>query len=54
MDYSKLIEMLKEWADAKFVNEHKDNPYCQCQADGVNMAKFMVKTKIELFESLNS
>lgn len=54
MDYSKLIEMLKEWADEKFVNEHKDNHYCQCQADGVNMAKFIVKAKIELFESLNS
>lgn len=54
MDYSKLIEMLKEWADEKFVTEHKDNIFCQCQADGVNMAKFAVKTKIELFESLNS
>jgi hypothetical protein len=53
MDYSKLIEMLKEWADAKFVTEHTDNPYCQCQADGVNMAKYIVKTKIELFETLN-
>ena len=54
MDYSKLIEMLKEWADEEFVNECKDNYYRQCHADGVNAAKFMVKTKIELYESLNS
>jgi hypothetical protein len=46
--------MLKEWADEKCVNEHKDNYYCQCHVDGMNTAKFIVKTKIELFESLNS
>lgn len=54
MDYSKLVEMLKEWAEEKAETKYPDNPYCEYQAEGINLAKWMVKTQIEMFESLNS
>lgn len=54
MDYTKLIEMLKEWAKDEYKTTMGHNPLCVAQADGINMAKQALKFKIEQFELYNS
>jgi hypothetical protein len=53
MDYSKLVEMLKEWAEEKAETKYPDNLYCEYQVEGINLAKWIVKTQIEMFEDIN-
>lgn len=54
MDYTKLIEMLKEWANQEYTTELTHNPLCVAQADGINLAKQALKFKIDQFEFYNS
>lgn len=53
MDYSKLIEMLKDWANLEYKTELTHNPLCVAQADGINLAKQALKYYIEQFEFYN-